>query len=77
MLSPYQTILNEKLGGGKQTTLYPFFKKPVKENSIIGEEPNGPQSGTSGLQTPVMVEDDKMAVDNPLSFSASPFSDQP
>jgi hypothetical protein len=40
------------------------------------KESNDPQPGTSGLQTPVMVEDDEMAVDNPLSFSASTsFSD--
>jgi hypothetical protein len=53
----------------KQTTLDSFFKKLV-----MGKGPNDPQPGSCGVQTPVMVEE-KMAVDNPLSFSASPFSD--
>jgi hypothetical protein len=71
--SGYQTILNEKLRGGKQTTPDSFLKKPVKEQSIIGKGSNDLQPGS---QTPVIVKDDKVAVDNPLRFSASPsFSD--
>jgi hypothetical protein len=66
--SPYKTILNEKLCGGKQTTLDSFFKKTVKEKSVMGNEPNDTQQGPSGLQSPVMQEDDEMAVDNLLSF---------
>jgi hypothetical protein len=42
------------------------------------KEPGGPQLGCSGFQAPVLMEDDEMAVDNPLSFSACPsFSDKP
>jgi hypothetical protein len=70
--SGYQTILYEKLRGGKRTTPDSFFKKPVKENSIMRNESNEPQPGPSGPQAPVTVEDDKMAVDYQLSFSASP-----
>lgn len=43
-----------------------------KKKSIIGKESNDPQPGPSGPQAPVIVEDDKMAVYNPISFSASP-----
>jgi hypothetical protein len=64
-------MLNVKLLRRKQSTLDSFFKKPV-----IGKEPNDPQPGYTGLQTPVMVEDDEMAVDDALSSSASAlFSD--
>jgi hypothetical protein len=43
----------------------------------MGKEPNDPQPGPSGLQTPVMVEDDEMAGDHPLSFSACPTNPKP
>jgi hypothetical protein len=49
LLSPYLTILNEKLHRRKQTTLDSFFKKPVKEKSVMRREPNDPQPGPSGL----------------------------
>jgi hypothetical protein len=70
LLSPNQTILNEKLCGGKQTTLESFFKKDSQRKGSHGKEPGYPQPGPSVLQAPVMEEDDEMAVDNPLSFSA-------
>jgi hypothetical protein len=70
--SGYHTILNENLRGGKPTTPDSIFEEPVKEKSTMGNESNDPQPGLSGHQTPVAVEDDKMSVDNPLSFSASP-----
>jgi hypothetical protein len=70
--SCYQTILNEKLRGRKRTTPDSFYKTPVKEKSIMGKESDDPQPGLSGTQAPVTVKDDKMAVDNPPSFSASP-----
>jgi hypothetical protein len=69
LFSPYQTILNEKLCGGKQTTLDSFFKEDSPRKISHGKEPGDPQPGPSGLQAPVMEEDDEMAVDNPLSFS--------
>jgi hypothetical protein len=50
---------------------------PVKAKSVVGKEPNDPKPGHSGLKTPVMMEDDEMAMDNPLSFSAFPSSKQP
>jgi hypothetical protein len=34
----------------------------------MGKEPNDPQPEPSSLQTPVVVEDGEMTVDNPLSF---------
>jgi hypothetical protein len=40
----------------------------------MGKKPNDSEPEPSGLQTPVEVEDDEMAVYNPLSF-ISPFSD--
>lgn len=47
-----------------------------KKKSIVGKESHDPQPGPSGPKAPVLVEDDKMAVYNPLSFSAPPsFSD--
>jgi hypothetical protein len=56
----------------KQTTFDSIFERPVMEWPVKGEEPNDPQPGPSGLQTPVMVEDDEMAEDNPPSFCACP-----
>jgi hypothetical protein len=55
--------LNEKLRGGKHTTLESFLKQPV-----MGKKPNDLQPGPTGLQPPVMVEDNEMAVANPLTF---------
>jgi hypothetical protein len=74
VISSYHKILNEKLHGGKQRTLDSFSKMQVKEKSVMGKEPNDPKPGHSGPKTLVMVGDDEMAVDNPLSFSASPSS---
>jgi hypothetical protein len=34
----------------------------------MGKEPNDTQPELSDLQTPVLVEDDEMVVDNPHSF---------
>jgi hypothetical protein len=51
--------------GSNQLSI-PFFKKPV-----MGKEPNDPQPGYIGLQTPFTVEDDEMSMDDALSSSAS------
>jgi hypothetical protein len=56
----------------KQTALDSFLIKPVKEKSVMGKVPTDPQPGSSGLQIPVMVKDDEIAVDNPLSSCTSP-----
>jgi hypothetical protein len=61
---------------GSKQPLIPSLKSQSRKKSVMEKGPNDPQPGPSGLQTPVLVEDDEMAVDNPLSFSASPsFSD--
>jgi hypothetical protein len=54
LLSPYQTILNEKLWGGKQTILDSFFKRDSEGKISHGKEPDDPQPGLSGLQAPVL-----------------------
>jgi hypothetical protein len=62
---------------GSKQPLILSLKHPVKEKSVMGKEPNGHQPEPLDLQTPVMVENDEIAVANLLSFPASPFLTNP
>jgi hypothetical protein len=72
LLSPYQSILNESYVEGSKPPLIPSPKKTAKKKSVMGKEHIDPQPGPSGLQAPVIVEENEMAKDSPLHFSASP-----
>jgi hypothetical protein len=43
----------------------------------MGKEPYDPEPGPSGLQTPVMVEDDEIVGYHELSFSVFPTNPKP